>query len=201
MNKRHLHHIWTQLRGIRPWYFLLAGAICLVVTVLALRNNYATMVKLRQAVYTADQNNGDVAGTLNSLRDYIYAHMNTNPASGPNAVYPPIQLKYTYERLTEAATQRAAATNQSLYTQAQAYCQQQDSTDFSGRNRVPCIESYVTSHGVKVQPVPDGLYKFAFQSPSWSADLAGWSLLLTIVFFATGIGLWLTELWLRRRVA
>jgi hypothetical protein len=60
--------------------------------------------------------------------------------------------------------------------------EQQNSTDFSGRNRVPCIEQYVQTHDTTLQPVPDALYKFSFASPRWSPDLAGWSMVLAILF-------------------
>ncbi len=181
MNKRHLHHAWRTLRKVHPWYFLaltvVFGTICLV----SLRHNNEQMVRLRDAVYAADKNNGNVEGTLRTLRSYVYNHMNTSLATGPNAVHPPIQLKYSYERLQAAREAALATTNTALYNDAQHYCEQQDSTDFSGRNRVPCIESYVQSHGATLTPIPDGLYKFDFTSAKWSPDLAGWTMLLTIV--------------------
>lgn len=181
MNKRHLHHTWTRLRKIRPWYFLgltlVFGTICLV----SLRHNNEQMVRLRQAVYTADQQNGDVEGALRSLREYVYSHMNTSLSTGPNSVHPPVQLKYTYERLQAAQEAQLAQTNSSLYNDAQKFCESQDSTDFSGRNRVPCIEQYVTAHGAQLSTIPDALYKFDFVAAKWSPDLAGWTLVLTVI--------------------
>lgn len=181
MNKRHLHHVWRRLRQIKPWYFLLlaivSGAICLF----ALRHNNEQMIKLRDAVYTADRNNGDVESALYNLRAYVYGHMNTSLASGPNAVHPPIQLKYTYERLQATQQAKLGQTNSSLYNEAQSYCEKQDSANFSGRNRVPCIENYVLSHGAQLPTIPDALYKFDFVSAKWSPDLAGWSFVATIV--------------------
>src|SRR5262249_55013158 len=97
-------------------------------------------------------------------------------------VHPPIQLKYTYDRLVQTQKDQASVANSQLYTQAQAICQQQIPQGFSGRGRVPCIDDYVTSHGVKEQPIPASLYQFDFVSPHWSPDLAGWSLVATICF-------------------
>lgn len=181
MNKRYLHHVWTKLRAVKPWYFLALTVVLGTVCLFALRHNNERMVVLRDAVYAADKNNGDVNGALRNLRTYVYAHMNTSLASGPNAVYPPIQLKYTYERAQAAAEQQLAQTNQSLYNDAQHYCEAQDSVDFSGRNRVPCIEDYVLKHGATLTAIPDALYKFDFVSAKWSPDLAGWTLVLTLV--------------------
>lgn len=181
MNKRHLHHIWTRFRVINPWVFVTLAVLSLIVSAFAMRSNYQHMAKLRQAVFTADEQNGDVQKALNELRNYVYAHMNTSLSKGNSGVYPPIQLKYTYDRLVQAASGNTAEANSKVYTEAQAYCEQQNSSDFSGRNRVPCIEQYVSTHGPSTTHIPDALYKFDFASPRWSPDLAGWSLLLTIV--------------------
>ena len=145
MDKRHLHHVWTKLRRLKPWYFLALAVITTAVCVFALRANNQHMVQLRDTVYQADKDNGDVSGALRNLQAYVTSHMNTDLSSGPNGVYPPIQLKYTYERLVQA--QKDAQTSNQLYTKAQHYCEGRNSVDFSGRNRVPCIEQYVQSHG------------------------------------------------------
>ena len=196
MNKLQLHHTRTKLHHVKPWYLLVIALVSGVVCVFALRANNQHMLKLRDAVYTADRNDTDVQAALNNLQAYVTAHMNTNLSTG-TSVYPPIQLKYTYNRLVQQA--QAAAASQpdtQLYTDAQTYCQQQDPVDFSGHNRVPCIEQYVESHGGTVAPtgvtIPDALYKFAFVSPSWSPDLAGWSLVaavLSVVLFAVTFAL------------
>jgi hypothetical protein len=205
MNKRKLHHVWTKLRLVKPWYLLVIAVISTVVCIFALRANNEHMAKLRTAVYAADKDNSNVQGALDKLQAYVTAHMNTNLSAGPNAVYPPIQLKYTYSRLEQA--QAAANTDQSntqLYTDAQTYCQQQDPVDFSGHNRVPCIEQYVESHGgtaVPPTPVPDALYEFSFASPKWSPDLAGWSLLMAVVSWLLFACSFIAKKWFQRYIA
>ena len=182
MNKKQLHHLWTKVRPIKVWYLLVPFLFCTIVCVFALRHNNLEMVQLRTQVYQADKSNGNVEAALQKLRSYVYAHMNTSLSTGDN-VYPPIQLKYTYQRLQNAADEQAQAQNGQTYTDAQHYCEQQDSTDFSGHNRVPCIEQYVTSHGVKTPTIPDGMYKFDFVAAKWSPDLAGFSLVAAIILF------------------
>lgn len=170
-------------KGIFFWLLLASFLVSLVVSITALRNNNQTMARLRNAVYAADKAGTDVSGPLNDLRSYVYAHMNTNLSSGANAIKPPIQLKYTYERLEKEAEEKAGGANAQVYTDAQSYCQSLNSVDFSGRNRVPCVQDYVTSHGgAPIQTVPTALYQFDFVSPVWSPDLAGWSLLAALVF-------------------
>ncbi len=181
MNKRHLHHITTKTKRIKPIYFLLLAVTSGVICLFALRANNEHMVKLKDAVYSADQKNTDVIKALQNLQAYVTSHMNTSLTNGSGTVYPPIQLKYTYDRLLQAESSNAAATNTVLYTQAQDYCQTSIPNGFSGRYRVPCIEQYVQSHDTSLAPIPDSLYKFDFVSPSWSPDLAGWSMVVTIL--------------------
>ncbi len=201
MNKRRLHHVWTRLRLIKPWYFLIVAIISVDVGVFALRANNQHMVKLRNAVYSADKNNTDVEAALKQLQAYVTAHMNTNLSSGAGSVYPPVQLKYTYDRLLQAQTNQLAQTNTQLYTEAQHYCEQQNPVDFSGHNRVPCIEQYVSSRTpdtVQLPTIPAALYEFSFVTPSWSPDLAGWSLATAALSGLLFIVTLLAGLWLRR---
>jgi hypothetical protein len=200
MNKRHLHHIWKRLRLIKPWYFLALAIISAVICIFALRANNEHMVKLRAAVYSADQNNGDVEGALLKLQAYVTAHMNTDLSAGPNAVYPPIQLKYTYNRLLEAESDQVNQTNSQLYTTAQQYCERQDPTDFSGHNRVPCTEQYIETHGATLAAIPNALYEFDFTAPRWSPDLAGWSLVVAILSALLFIITFATRRWFKHNV-
>ena len=144
---------------------------------LALRHNNQTMIKLRDALYTADQKNGDVSAALNNLRQDVYAHMNTNLSSGKNNIKPPIQLKYTYQRLYEAQLNQIQAANQAIYSSAQIYCHN-NAPQNSTAAQLSCVQNYAVNHGVQEAniKIPAGLYQFDFASPSWSPDLAGWSL-------------------------
>lgn len=197
MDKRSLYHLWMRIRPIRPLYFLVialvSGAICIV----GLRYNNLEMASLRDAVYEADRDNKDVVGALQRLQTYVGSHMNTDLSAGPNAPYPPIQLQYTYDRAVQAAGSAASATNAKIYTDAQHYCEQQDPYDFSGRNRVPCVQQYIQTHGATLPNIPDSLYEFGFASPAWSPDLAGWGLVVAILASAAFVISWLVQRWLR----
>lgn len=186
-----------KARHIRPVYFLVVALVAGVVCIAGLRHNNLEMASLRDAVYTADRDNKDVVGALQRLQTYVTAHMNTDLSAGPNAPYPPIQLQYTYDRAVQAAGAAASATNAKIYTDAQHYCEQQDPYDFSGRNRVPCVQQYIQTHGATLPNIPDSLYEFDFASPSWSPDLAGWSMVAAIVSFVAFITSWLVVRWLR----
>lgn len=203
MDKRRLHHFWTKVRWVKPWYFLALAILSGVVCVLALRGNNEHMIVLRDAVFKADQNNTDVGKPLQTLQAYVTTHMNTNLSAGRNPVYPPIQLQHTYERLVQAQNQQLLEqSNSALYNEAQNYCEGLNHTDFSGRNRVPCIEQYVQSHGGQASQsapsIPKELYQYSFVSPRWSPDLAGWSMLLAIVSLVLAVITFIARRWVRR---
>lgn len=200
MNKRRLHHLWTKVRWIKPTYILVLAVIFTIVCIADLRANNEHMIKLRNAVYSADKNDGNVEAALQQLQAYVTTHMNTNLDSGNGTVYPPIQLKYTYQRILQAESIAATNANAGLYTAAQNYCQQQDSVDFSGRNRVPCIEQYVDTHDAQLPTIPSALYEFSFISPSWSPDAAGWTLVLASVSWVLFIVVLVADLWFRRQL-
>jgi hypothetical protein len=196
MNKRSLHHFWTRLRKVSYWYFLLLAVICGLIAVYSMRQNNLTALRLRDQVLQVDKDNGDVEAALNELRGYIYSHMNAGLASD-TSVYPPIQLKYSYDRLAAAEKARVSKINEGIYTAAQKYCERKNPTRFGAP--ITCIQEYITTHGTaKEQEIPDSLYKFDFASPLWSPDLAGLAIVATALFSLLFIGLLALELWLRR---
>jgi hypothetical protein len=164
--------IIKQIQNLSYRTLLTALIITSLVSVLALRHNNQHMIKLRSTVYEADRTNGDVEKALDNLRSYVYG----------NPIKPPIQLKYTYERLQSAAEQGANTTG--LYTEAENYCEQviPGSVSFYGAGRIGCVQQYILSHGGKSAPkTPAALYEFDFVSPAWSPDLAGWTLVLNVL--------------------
>jgi hypothetical protein len=101
-------------------------------------------------------------------------------------VKPPIQLKATYERLVAQEKEKAIESND-LYAEAQSYCESTQPGGFSGRNRLDCITAYVDENGVvsEAKTVEEDLYKFDFVPPRWSPDLAGFSIILAVIFGIT----------------
>lgn len=196
MNKRQLHHIWRKLHILSYWYFFAAFLLFGVLGLFSLRQNNLNAIKLRDNVSKVDKENGDVEKALKQLREYVYGHMNTNLSSG-TSIQQPVQLKHRYERLVAAEKAKIEAENSKIYSDAQSTCEKLYPASVSGGPRVPCIESYVTTHGVKEQPIQDALYKFSFASPRWSADLAGIAIVLSGFFFVLFILRFIAERWLR----
>lgn len=194
MDKRHLHHIWRQLRRLSYWYFLIAFVASSFVFILAYRNNNLTALRLRDQLLANDQAGTHVEESLDSLRSYIYGHMNASLAGGPDSIYPPIQLKGTYNRMVAAEQQQVAASNAQIAVQADNSCLGQFPGEKTGY--LLCVQNYEAGHDVMAQPIPADLYKFDFISPRWSPDLAGWSLVLAIVFLVLFVFRYGLELWL-----
>ena len=199
MHKRKLHHIITKLRKISAWYFVIAIVASTVLSIATLRHNNIVALQLRDTVIQTDEKNGDVESALRDLREHVYGHMNSNLAA-PGGAYPPVQLKYRYERLLEAEKARSSSENGVLYTEAQGYCEQLI-PDGRSLNRIECIQTYITSRGgTAEQAIPDALYKFDFQPPVWSPDLAGWSIVLTGLLLLTFTIRSLALVWLNYRL-
>lgn len=200
MDKRHLHHIHKRLQIVNTWYFLAAAVFFMIVAGFALRQNNLTMIGLRDEVIKADQENRDVNQPLTKLRSFVFAHMNTNLASGDFAIKPPIQLKGQYDRLVTAEQERVKAANTAVSAAAETNCRQAFPVDGPNIPRISCVQQYVSANAVKEQPIPAGLYKFDFISPRWSPDIAGISLVLSAVFFLLFAVRFGVERWFMRQI-
>jgi hypothetical protein len=172
-----MKRVWVYIKETPTWTWLVLFLISAIFTTHALRQNNFQMVKLRDTVYAADKSGHNVDVALNNLRQYVYGHMNTNLSSGGNSIKPPIQLKYTYDRLVKAEQQRVNAANDKIYRDAQSYCEIHQ----PGKYRQVCFQQYTDKYNVKANVVPAALYQYDFISPTWSPDLAGWSLIAGII--------------------
>jgi len=201
MNKKKLHYEYSHyLKHIKVRYFLILSIVFLTVSVFALRNNNETMIHLRNQLYAADKSGQNVQQDLDRLQAYVMSNMNTNLSSNNDSVYPPIQLKYSYERAVQAQSKELAHANVGLYTKAEDYCQTvipEGTVDFLGGPRVPCIEHYVIQHGVQITPISPNLYEFDFITPFWAPDLAGISLLIGGLLSLLTVVIFIIKLWVK----
>jgi hypothetical protein len=181
MDKRFAHHLTKKTRSLKLWYLLVLALVFGVLAVFGMRSNYAHMVSLRDQVYAADKAGVGVDEALQNLRNFVGHHMNTQLSSGDTSVYPPVQLKYTYDRLVRAKSQQTSDYNAQIYTKAQKYCEAKIPNYVIGKYRVQCIQQYVSSHNVEQISIDPSLYKFDFYSPRWSPDVAGLSMVLAVL--------------------
>lgn len=201
MNIRKLHHYHHKFMFLKAWYFLVPAVIFALLAVQGLRANYSKMVELREAVYVADQQNGDVEGALTALRSHVHGHMNTNLVSGRNAIRPPIQLKARYDRLVAIETEKVKVQNTAISRTGEQACAQNFPAAGFNAPRVACLQDYMSTHAVKTREIPDQLYKFDFVSPRWSPDLAGYSILLSGIFTILFTSRLLLEYYIRRKLS
>jgi hypothetical protein len=174
--------------------------LCGAISIYALRANNLKMLKLKQAVFTADQQDSDITAALNNLRQFVYSHMNTNLSAGSSSTEPPIQLVNQFNRDVSTARAKLASTGSAdqVYKDAQIKCEQ---PSLAVPARAQCIEDYITVHGNGIPQLslpPKELYTFNFASPIWSPDLAGWSLVVTFILGLLLLARLITGLFIKR---
>lgn len=184
--KKFLHH-WRK-KYIKTWQILLFLALALTSTIFFLRQNNLKMVELRNQVVQADKQGGDIAGALKKLNTHVFAHMNTQ-------IVRPIELVNTYNREAQVAIIAAnSGSGRDIYAEATAACE---------RRGVPlssiaqCAADFAVTNNPSTGPqqikLPDkNLFIHTFATPLWTADLAGFSLIITGVVFVW-LGLRLIE--------
>lgn len=180
--KDKLHSFVDTLR-IR--YVLMLFVLSVPLAAYLLRQNNLTMIELRETVLTVDEETGsieEVQPHLIELGEYILSHMNTDAGM--------IELPGSYnsevERLRKRA-ERSGSANSRVYAQAQARC---EDPNIPLTARAQCVQDYIVANAAPgTDPVlelelPDkALYSYSFSSPKWSADFAGFSVLLSASLF------------------
>ncbi|HEV2412934.1 MAG TPA: hypothetical protein VGS28_04010 [Candidatus Saccharimonadales bacterium] len=202
LDKGKINHYLKQFLKIRIWQLILATIVFGLLSIYLLRQNNLGMITRRTAVVRADQENGNVAGALSNLRAYMMDHMNTRMSQ-------PLELQYSYQRVVEKLTEQAASSNTvadpGVYQQAQAACVNSDYIVYA-----QCVIDKTraaasgTNPNLFVHYPPVALFSYQFYSPTWSPDLAGFSVLVTFLLallivvraFGEQLGRW----FLRRHV-
>jgi hypothetical protein len=163
----------------------------LLLTAFLLRQNNLHMITLRNQVKQADEQNKDIPQALTNLRDYITTHMNTG--MGDRGIY----LEASYQRAYDQAVQTAAQSgsdSSALYKQVDKECQALFSRTASFPAYVQCTVDKVAASGsaqdpvAAIKPPSSDLFRYNFVSPSWSPDIAGLSLLVTMLLGVIVVG-------------
>lgn len=183
MNKRSLHHHWVKYHSLTLLVPLLGVVIFGSLTIYGLRANNLKMLELKQAVVIADEQNADVEESLQELRSHVNSHMNTNMRSDDSSE-PPIQLVNKFNRYVDAEQAKITAQGSAnaIYLEAQGQC---ENGNIPLTARAQCMQDYILEHGGEpggLNLPPKELYTYDFASPRWSADLAGVSMIFTIIF-------------------
>ncbi|HEX6462160.1 MAG TPA: hypothetical protein VFZ58_02700 [Candidatus Saccharimonadales bacterium] len=182
MNKKRLHYYLTVLRRLKAWQLLIIAFILTAVSIGLLRSNSVEAVRLFDAVKQADREGKDVYGALNVLQKYVATHMNTQLER--------VSLEKTFERDYQVALDKLVSSGSiydDQYDEAQMACRGQSSISYVIYAK--CVEQKLAQVAPGQDPIvktsmPNAdLYQYTFMSPTWSFDLAGVSVALTVVMY------------------
>jgi hypothetical protein len=184
IDRRKVKYDIKRLRRIKTWQLVLLLILSLYISATFLRINNVGMVERRKAVEAADK-----IGDAEALQERLYAlqryssqHMNASTGN--------FDLKATYDRDVKLILDKAEAANRrsnnAIWNQAANECY----AEFPGywQGQIQCIldkqEDFPTNTPITEVETPDpSLYRHGFLSPVWSADFAGWSLVVSAVLF------------------
>lgn len=176
----YLHRI-TQ---VKIWQLVILLLLSLFVSATFLRLNNIGMVERREAVFAADKQGDDnlIQNRLVDLQRYANQHMNANTGE--------VYLSEKYNRDVEkmvADAQERNDSGSSMLVEADRICKQR----FYGYSQayVQCVADEQAKFPAGDEPIDQvdmpnvALYRYIFVSPGWSADFAGWSVLISLLFF------------------
>ncbi len=195
MNKRKLHHYWTKIRTIKTWQLVALLLIFIALSAYGLRQNSLGLEPKIQAVITADKENKNIEIAINELGDYVVHNMN---ADLPR----PLQLENSYKRAVDKTYDKALKNLRSgtLLEEARDVCDKLGVIVSAGPQ---CIQDYLDKNwnpekGSLVVNLPDvSLFTYNFAAPSWSPDLAGWSIVISIVLLIAIVGRFIAKVIVR----
>lgn len=204
-----------RLSQIKTWQLVILLIMSGFISATFLRLNNVGMVERRESVENADKA-GDIVNLQQRLYDlqrYVSTHMNADPGK--------IALDHTYKqmydrKLKEFEEEIKNQSNNDTVSKVRAVCDTRAQQGGYGRattradpRYVSCIneewEKYPAAKVANLQfeaPSTEPYYH-TFVSPIWSADYAGWSLLVTIfiamIIVMRLVVLGMLKLMLRRR--
>ena len=204
-----------RLSQIKTWQLVILLIMSGFISATFLRLNNVGMVERRESVEHADKA-GDMVNLQQRLYDlqrYVSTHMNADPGK--------IALDHTYKqmydrKLKEFEEEIKNQSNNDTVSKVRAVCDARARQGGYGRATTQADPRYVSCINEEWEKYPAAKvanlqfeapstepYYHTFVSPIWSADYAGWSLLVTI-FIAMIIAMRLVvlgvlKLMLRRR--
>jgi len=203
-DKRRVRKTVKDLQRIKTWQLLVLLILVSFVAATFLRLNNIGMVQRRAAVIAADAT-GDQDNTLRRLYDlqqYVSAHMNTDLGKG-------VYLESSYNRDYQAALSAASSDNNpngNIYEKAQQVCAPRFSHYSTAY--LQCTIGELAKYPAATDPASAvkapivSTYVHDFESPIWSPDFAGWSLVvcgvLALMIIVRLVSLGILKLMLRR---
>lgn len=182
VDKKQVKRNIKQLQRIKTWQLVILLILMGFVSATFLRLNNIGMLERRTGVLNSDKTGDDkvTKERLYELQRFVSSHMNTDLGKG-------VYLEYSYNRAYQAALGVAALDsnpNGNIFEKAQQVCAPRY-TSWS-YSYVMCvaneIDKYPSSGNLVSQiSIKQELFIHDFQSPLWSPDFAGWSLVICVV--------------------
>lgn len=181
-----------RLSQIKTWQLVILLIMSGFISATFLRLNNVGMVERRESVEHADKA-GDIVNLQQRLYDlqrYVSTHMNADPGK--------IALDHTYKqmydrKLKEFEEEIKNQSNNDTVSKVRAVCDARARQGGYGRATTQADPRYVSCINEEWEKYPAAKvanlqfeapstepYYHTFVSPIWSADYAGWSLLVTI---------------------
>ena len=204
-----------RLSQIKTWQLVVLLIMSGFISATFLRLNNVGMVERRESVENADKA-GDIVNLQQRLYDlqrYVSTHMNADPGK--------IALDHTYKqmydrKLKEFEEEIKNQSNNDTVSKVRAVCDARARQGGYGRATTQADPRYVSCINEEWEKYPAAKvanlqfeapstepYYHTFVSPIWSADYAGWSLLVTIfiamIIVMRLVVLGMLKLMLRRR--
>ena len=174
------------VNGVRPrnvgtGVLMLALTVMIILSAIFLRFNNQNMIHLRDALSDSDKSSSSaqVIRSAQKLHNYVAHHMNTNTGK--------IALTTLYDDAVTSLMKKAKPSNMSddVYNPAMESCKSRlDSNGYQDWSN--CIVNKIQvfgydSSGIRsIQPPDPDLYYIDYAAPTWSFDLAGISVILSI---------------------
>ncbi|HEY8992887.1 MAG TPA: hypothetical protein VIM37_03510 [Candidatus Microsaccharimonas sp.] len=203
-DKRRVRNTIKDLQRVKTWQLLVLLILAVFISATFLRLNNIGMVERRAAVIAADKAGIETTTIqrLYDLQQYVSAHMNTDLGKG-------VYLQETYQRDSQAALNQASGDknpNGNIYKKAQEVCAPRFSHYSTAY--LQCTTGELAKYPAgsnlieQVKLPPASSYLHDYESPFWSPDFAGWSVVVCIVLvfmiIARLISLGILKLMLRR---
>lgn len=180
--KRRIRKTIWRLNRVKTWQLLVILVLMMFVSATFLRLNNIGMVQRRTAVLAADQdgNQETMQSRLYDLQRYAAEHMNANTG----VFYLEGQYKRDVEKIITAASNDSNPQG-NIHVKADEVCRPQFAV--WSQAYVQCFTGELAKYPPSDDPAQNvtlpstNLYRYDFASPLWSADFAGWSVLICLV--------------------
>ena len=188
-NKRQVNRSIRQLQYVKTWQLVVLLILFGFIAATFLRLNNIGMVERREAVLSADKE-GDarvIQQRLYDLQRYVSSHMNSDMST----IYLENQYKRDSQKVIDAASGDSNP-NGNIYKKAQDVC----APRFSGYSQayLQCTLNYLAQYASTGDPASTvalpraDTYRHSYASPLWTADFAGWTVLICLLIVLMIIG-------------